>query len=334
MRSDLGSFDRARLRTAALAAAAVISITAPAAGAPAASEAAAYDAGKALYQTGQHAQAVAHFAQAIEGASPSIRDGDLVNQARMLWGASAMYLGRLADADLQFERILRGSPKFEPDALLFPPGVLTEFRRIREKLEKEAAEKRAGDANTRRIAALEAANTNLETQLGALRAFARYERVVVRRSRVIASIPFGVGQFQNGEVALGIFFAATEGLALTTATVSYAFHSSLPIDPIDANQARSAASAARVINWISIGTFVALAVGGIAQAHVALVEESSELRQRPLPRGLGAGASPVGVGLARADVSRRTQPVAWSTLRPIGGPTEGGGFALGLAVAF
>ncbi len=256
--------------------------------APSPSELTAFTQGKSLYQSGQHAQAAQHFAQALEGAEPTIRDADLVNQARMLWGASAMYLGRLADADIQFERILRNSPKFEPDAILFPPGVLAEFRRIRDKLEKEAAEKKAGDAAAKRIAALEAENDRLEAQVSRLRDFAQIERVVVRRSRIVASIPFGVGQFQNGDVALGIFFATTEALTLTAATISYAYHASLPRDPIDANEARNAASAARVINWISLGSFVALAVGGIAQSQISFVPESWETRTRPLPKGIAS----------------------------------------------
>lgn len=246
----------------------------------------AFRAGKKLYEDGSHSQAVQYFALAIDGPTPSIKDPLLVNQARMIRGASDMYLGRIAEADLQFERILRSNPTFEPDAILFPPGVLDEFRRIREKLEKEAAEKKAGDAATKKIAALEAESARLVTQVEGLKAFARTERVVVRRSRLLASLPFGVGQFQNGDPGLGVFFAATEGLALSAATISFFYHASLPRDPVDANEARSAASAARIINWISLGAFIALGVGGITQAHIAFVPESWETRTRPLPKNL------------------------------------------------
>lgn len=276
--------------------------------APSPSELAAFTQGKSLYQTGQHAQAAQFFAQALEGEGASIRDADLVNQARMLWGASAMYLGRLADADIQFERILRNNSKFEPDAILYPPGVLAEFRRIREKLEKEAAEKKAGDVAAKRIAELEAENAKLEARVSRLRDFAQIERVVVRRSRIVASIPFGVGQFQNGDLALGVFFATTEALTLTAATISYAYHASLPRDPIDANEARDAASAARVINWISLGAFVALAVGGITQAQISFVPESHETRTRPLPKGI-------------------------ASIRPFASPSSGGA-VFGLGVVF
>lgn len=271
---------------ASSAAIAILATASLAHAAPTQAENEAFRGGKKLYEDGSHAQAVQYFAMAVEGPTPSIKDPGLVNQARMIRGASDMYLGRIAEADLQFERILRTNPAFEPDAILFPPGVLDEFRRIRDKLEKEAAEKKAGDAATRKIAALEAQNGKLLEQVAGLRAFAKTERVVERRSRIVASIPFGVGQFQNGDLGLGIFFAATEGLTLSAATISWAYHSSLPRDPVDANEARSAASAARVINWISLGAFVALAVGGVAQAHVSFVPERYETRSRPLPKGL------------------------------------------------
>lgn len=246
----------------------------------------AFASGKKLYEDGNHGQAVQYFALATDGPTPTIRDALLVQQSRMIRGASAMYLGRIADADEQFERILRSNPKFEPDAILFPPGVLEEFRRVREKLDKEAKAALEGDEKTKKIKELETRLTKVSAQNDGLKAYAREERLVVRRSRVIASIPFGVGQFQNGDVALGVFFAATEGITLTAATASFLYHQSLPRDPVDANQARSAASAARVINWISLGAFIALAVGGISQAHVAFVGETHETRSRPLPKGL------------------------------------------------
>ena len=254
--------------------------------APTQAEGEAFRAGKKLYEDGSHAQAVQYFALAIEGPTPSIKDAGLVQQSRMIRGACDMYLGRIAEADLQFERVLRQNPAFEPDAILFPPGVLDEFRRIRDKLEKEAAEKKAGDAASKKIAALEATNARLVEQVEGLRAFGRTERVVVRRSRVIASIPFGVGQFQNGEPGLGIFFAAAQGLTLGASTIAFYYHASLPRDPVDANAARTAASTARIVNWISLGAFVSLAIGGISQAHVAFVPESWESRARPLPKSL------------------------------------------------
>lgn len=277
------------LRNYELRAAVTLAIVATAsivAGAPTQSELEAFKVGKKLYEDGNHTQAAQHFALATDGPAPSIKDASLAAQARMIRGASDMYLGRIADADAQFERILRANPKFEPDAILFPPGVLDEFRRIREKLEKEAAEKKAGDANTKKIAALEAENVILLGRVKALEDYASRYDTVTKRSRVLASLPFGYGQFQNGDPGLGIFFASTEIIALGTATVSFFYHQSLPRNPVDANEARSAADTARVINWIGLGAFVSLAIGGVVQAHISFVPETKETKSRPLPKTL------------------------------------------------
>jgi hypothetical protein len=265
---------------------AIVATAATASAAPTQAELDAFKIGKKLYEDGNHNASAQHFALATDGPTPSIKDPGLTNQARMIRGASDMYLGRIADADAQFDRILRNNPKFEPDPILFPPGVLDEFRRIREKLEKEAADKKAGDANTKKIAALEAENSKLTLRVKSLEDYASRYDTVTKRTRVLASIPFGYGQFQNGDPALGIFFASTEILALGTATVSYFYHRSLPPDPVDANEARNAASTARVVNWISLGAFVALAVGGVVQAHVSFVPETKETKTRPLPKSL------------------------------------------------
>lgn len=293
---------RTLLRASTRASVCVVAIAASANfahAAPTQAEQSAFAGGKKLYENGQHDQAATYFALATDGPTPSIKDPDLVSQSRMIRGASNMYLGRIAEADTQFERILRGNAKYQPDTILFPPGVIDRFNGIRDKLDKEAAEKKAGDANTKKIAALEADNARLSSRLVALESYAKNYETVVKRSRILASVPFGVGQFQNGDVGLGIFFAATEGMALTAATISWAYHYSLPRDPVDATEARSAANAARVVNWISLGAFVALAVGGIAQAHIAFVPETRETHQKPLPKALTSFhpiASPIAGG--------------------------------------
>jgi tetratricopeptide (TPR) repeat protein len=279
--------------------AAIVASASVAAAAPTQAELAAFQSGKTLYENGKHEEAARYFALATDGPTPSIRDSGLVNQARMIRGASDMYLGRIGDADQQFERILRNNPKFEPDAILYPPGVLDEFRRIRDKLDKEAEEKKAGDLASKKIAELENENAKLGTRVKALEEYAKNYETVILRSRIIASIPFGVGQFQNGDPGLGVFFAAAQGISLTAATASFLYQQSIPRVPVNGDEARSAASIARVVNWISVGAFVALAVGGIAQAHIAFVPESRVTRVRPLPKSLSffhPMASPVDGG--------------------------------------
>lgn len=240
--------------------------------------------GEQLYKDGDHLHAEEFLAKAIDGASPTITDPALVNKGRMIRGASDMYLGRKADAIRQFEEILRSDPKFAPQPLFFPQGVLDEFEKTRKRLEQEAIDKAKGDKTTRDLLACKTTLGELNTKYKSLAAWASSERVVHSNSRIVATIPFGVGQFQNGDTALGILFLSTETIAAATAAISYAVHYSIPQQPADVNKAKSAESASRIANLVSVGTFVALVVGGVLQAHLAYVPETYEVRPRPLPK--------------------------------------------------
>jgi hypothetical protein len=240
--------------------------------------------GQQLYNNGDHLTADTFFAKAIDGANPTITDPVLVNKGRMIRGASDMYLGRKADAITQFEEILKSNPKFEPDPLAFPQGVLDEFRKTRERLDQEAIAKAKGDKTKQDLDACQLSLVQLQTKYKSLADWAVRERVVHASSRVVATIPFGVGQFQNGDTALGIIFLSTESLAIIAASVSYAIHYSIPQQPADTSKAQSAESASRIVNLISVGTFAALAITGVIQAHLAYVPETYEMRSRPLPK--------------------------------------------------
>jgi hypothetical protein len=162
--------------------------------------------------------------------------------------------------------------------------VLDEFRKTRERLEKEAIDKAKGDKTLQDLQACQLSFTQLQTKYKSLADWAVRERVVHSSSRLVATIPFGVGQFQNGDTALGIIFLSTESLAVIAASVSYAIHYSIPQQPADTSKAQSAESASRIVNLISVGAFAALAIGGVIQAHLAYVPETYEMRSRPLPK--------------------------------------------------
>jgi hypothetical protein len=124
----------------------------------------------------------------------------------------------------------------------------------------------------------------LQSKYDALKVHYQDETVVVRHSHLIASIPFGVGQFQNGDDALGVFFLTAESLAVVSATVSFVIHETIPSNPADVNRARTNEITSRLVNWIGVGSFIALAVGGWVQAEIAYVPQHTEIRKRPLPK--------------------------------------------------
>jgi tetratricopeptide (TPR) repeat protein len=244
--------------------------------------------GRALYESGQHAEAETFFAKAIDSITPTIVAPTLVTQARMYRGASAMYLGRKADAVAQFELILKTDPTFEPDAIAFPPGVIDEFRKTRERLSKDVEAKAKSDAVAAELAATRDKVAKLQDREERLVAFAATERVVTTRSRVVAAIPFGIGQFQNGDAALGALFLIGEGVALTTATIAYGVHESIPTVVVDPASAQRDEVASRYTNLISAGLFLSLAVIGVVQAETVFVGETVQARSRVLPPSLSS----------------------------------------------
>ncbi|MEO7092722.1 MAG: hypothetical protein ABI175_05695, partial [Polyangiales bacterium] len=163
------------------------------------------------------------------------------------------------------------------------PGVLEEFRKTRDRLEKEAVAKASGDKTTKDLLACRADLSRVEARYESLKTYAGDERLVTKRSRVIASLPFGIGQFQNGDTGLGIIFLTTEVAAVAAATIAFGIHESIPRQPADVEKARSAETSSKVVNLISVGAFFLIAAGGIAQAHLAFVPESYDTRKRTLP---------------------------------------------------
>jgi hypothetical protein len=249
----------------------------------AASQQAEFDKGQQFYANGQHIQADDFFRKAIDSVTPTITEPNLVSKGRMIIAASDMYLGRKADAIAQFELILKANAKFEPDPIAFPPGVLEEFRKTRDRLETEAIAKAAGDKTTKDLLACRADLSRVEARYESLKTYAGDERLVTKRSRIVASLPFGIGQFQNGDTGLGILFLTTEVAAVAAATIAFGVHESIPRQPADVDKARSAETTSKIVNWVGVGAFILLAAGGITQAHLAFVPETYDMRKRTLP---------------------------------------------------
>jgi hypothetical protein len=94
-------------------------------------------------------------------------------------------------------------------------------------------------------------------------------------SRWLAAVPFGVGQFQNRDVALGVFFAVSEAAAGGAAIAAYAIVEQLSRTKV----ARTTISLAGLndeltrlttANQIAFATWNVLAAAGVIEAQVSL----------------------------------------------------------------
>ena len=125
--------------------------------------------------------------------------------------------------------------------------------------------------------------------LARLRSLASTGESRERNSRWIATVPFGVGQFQNGDKGLGVALGMLEGLAAVSSVVSYVAHERLADEEPSSSEIRSTQSietAWRTANIASFSVFVALAIIGIVDAHVRFVPEHVNYQPRKLPPDL------------------------------------------------
>jgi hypothetical protein len=116
---------------------------------------------------------------------------------------------------------------------------------------------------------------------------AREVEVERRSSRVIATVPFGVGQFQNGDTGFGIFLAASEGVFFLGSVATLIAYFALPNDTTppsaDLPGLRRAERSLAILNWVSSGLFGTLAVIGIVDAHLRFEPVNRSTRERELP---------------------------------------------------
>lgn len=263
-----------------------------------------FELGKTRFDTGQYEEAAARFASMLDPSKPPcdaapagstdgcrLVDSDLIERARALYAASLVALKRLDEADAQIATILRNNPAYTPNPAVFPQEVIDRFTLVRARLRaelEELATRRAEEERRKRLAAQRARDEE-QRWIQSLVAAASKERVVVKNSRLVAAVPFGIGQFQNGDTGLGWAFAISEAAVGATSIVAAQVWSSYA--SIDARQYGSGAplalaqnlNTARLVNQIAFGVWGALTAIGIAQAEIGFVPEKVIERPRPLP---------------------------------------------------
>jgi hypothetical protein len=134
-------------------------------------------------------------------------------------------------------------------------------------------------------------------RLTRLEEMAAEERFVDTRSRVVAMVPFGVGQFQNDDIGLGVFFAAGETLVIATAIASWIVAQDIketkcpdlvenengePAE-VDCEQLMTNFEAARAVNYTALAAAGVFFISGIIQAQIAFEPERVTVRKRKIP---------------------------------------------------
>jgi hypothetical protein len=191
---------------------------------------------------------------------------------------------------------LREEPEYELDDIAFPNDVVAFFRGVKSRVAAERhrleEEERAREAARRRRATERAEHER--ARVARLEELARQQLVEHEASRLIATIPFGIGQFQNADTGLGWFFLVLEGsLAITSIVTSLIHFVQLNFvlenvkmgvtGSLDIDEAAALADAMMYTNWITLGVLGASVIAGIVEAHVSFAPTRLETRERELP---------------------------------------------------
>ncbi len=258
---------------------------------------------KNRFNAGQYDEAHQQFSRLLEPSLPTcdkgqagmcrLADADLIERTRVLDAATLIALKRPGLADAQIEKVLRQNPAYAPSPALFPQEVVDRFTevrgRLREELEK-LAEQQAHEALKRRLADQQAREAQ-ERWIADLQRLAGQEKRIEANSRWLAMIPLGVGQYQNGDTRLGVLFTTSELVLGATSLVSamivqnyYTGFDRTRACNLDCYAGlNSDIRAAALVNQISIGALVGVALAGVIQAQIAFVPEKVTTRPRTLP---------------------------------------------------
>jgi tetratricopeptide (TPR) repeat protein len=250
-----------------------------------------FDHARALYVKRNYAGAATALKVLVGTDPPRVTERLLILESRKYLAASLLFLGQRDEARTQFRLLLAMEPFYALDPLAFPTEVLALFEKVKGDLEVQLAEARI-EQERQRAELQRLAQERAEQErksLERLFTLAQESQVVERNSRWIATIPFGVGQFQNGHKSFGMALAVLQGLAAAGSIATFIGHERVADDRPDRTQVddkEAEETRWRTANQATFGVFAALAVIGIIDAHARFVPGRTSSRKRPLPPDL------------------------------------------------
>ena len=208
-------------------------------------------------------------------------EGDKVEAYKLL-GLSHYYLGKPSIAEAQqaareaFFELLKQNPDYHLDPLFVRPDAVALFDSVAKEGEQELAlirryhraklEETAREEEARSLASLRRAPAPTPTVI---------ERHLAINSPLVTALPFGMGQFQNGNAPLGIGMAVGQGAGALTSMISFLMISVLR-DPKSGDFSGNSYTLANnfyISQWVGAGIFYALWASGVIEAAVHFVPQ-------------------------------------------------------------
>lgn len=195
-----------------------------------------------------------------------------VIEARRYLALSYYLLDQRALMNEEFTKLLFIDPDYELDPFSIAPPVIEIFEDLRQELAPELDVIRQRRADER---------LQQPSGEGILRTI---NRRVTEKSELATFLPFGVGQFQNGDTELGVFFAVSEGLLLA-ANVAAFLYARYGIGTGFSEDERNTVRALAFAQYGSLVLFGAVYSVGVYQARlrfVPVVESPPVIEDQPL----------------------------------------------------
>jgi tetratricopeptide (TPR) repeat protein len=247
-----------------------------------------FESARRNYDRQSYTKAARGLESLVGGVVPRAANPVVRIEARKYLGATYLFLGKGEAAREQFRLLLEEDPDYDIDPVAFPEAVVQTFQEVKKEATAERARKEALEAARRQRERSNEVEELVRQQqrIQALEELAAVETVEKVNSRWIAALPWGIGQFQNGDRKLGIMFAVTESAFLAASIATFIGHNSLRDEnpaPSEIDRARRVERALRIGNWVSVGAFLSFAIAGVVEAEVRFKPVIRTTRKRELP---------------------------------------------------
>ncbi len=256
-----------------------------------------------LYEAGKYGECADSLHSLLSADSPRpFREPDVVESARIYHAACLIGSGQNQAADEPLRAAIRQNPQMKPpDSLVFPPQVIDRFLRVRETMFdviRKAEDERVKRAQKAALQQEERARRE-RVRVAGLERLAQQETVITLKTRWIALVPFGAGQFQNGEKNLGYVFLSSELLLAGTTLLTLGVETHLILATSQAEKAAQSNNA-KLHDWYrgleySAYAWLGVSLIGIVQAQLAFTPEQRQIRKRALPLALRPGSSSLSI---------------------------------------
>jgi hypothetical protein len=281
-----------------------------------ADETADFQQARNAYLKKDYGEATSRFEEMLDPTKGTLKTKEVIDEAQFCYGAVKFAVGERENAHKLWDKVLSDTKgTYTADSFTYSSEVINDFitekqRWKNELLQHEQAQAEIDAAQRAKEAAERA---RLEARVKDLETLLSLETVVVQNSRETALLPFGIGQFQNGQKLLGWIFLSTEiaGVLGTCALfIPYRYY----IDQYNAartgpgspqyrqelaNEAAAVAQNIRTADFIILGALGAIMITGIFQAEIAFKPTVTYTRKRtvsgvwpsfaPLPNGAALG---------------------------------------------